>query len=250
MAKNKEIGLGGPEPGGILQAGNARADRLEHLEVAFDRAWRAVRSAVAHLALRRHPDAGDDIVGDRPRLERDAGELVEKIADALVDAGDHGNRGQDRRHRHRRPGRRADFLTLDRADEGHQIGLELGKGAEDDQREINTEIDAGIGQRGQVVAEARGELARHDRRDVVRRLTAAGGLFSAKGGAGTALIFGDSIVHASPSNMSPWDRRIFSLIVNPISNAYTSSARPDWKHHRDLTPVTPLDDDCLLAAGR
>jgi hypothetical protein len=46
--------------------------------------------------------------------------------------------------------------------------------------------------------------------------------------------------------MSPWPRRIFSLILNPIANALTRPRRPDYQHHRDLTPVTPLGDDCLL----
>ena len=84
-------------------------------------------------------------------------------------------------------------------------------------------------------------------RDIVARLAAARGLFSATGRAGTALIFGDCLVHGSPPNLSPWERRIFSVILNPVANAYTRAQRPDYKHHRDLTPVTPLADDCLLA---
>jgi ectoine hydroxylase len=47
--------------------------------------------------------------------------------------------------------------------------------------------------------------------------------------------------------MSPWDRSIFSVILNPIANAQTRFARPDYKHHRDFTPVVPLADDCLLS---
>ena len=89
-------------------------------------------------------------------------------------------------------------------------------------------------------------------RDTVAELAAAGGLVSASGPAGTALIFGDCLVHGSPPNFSPWDRAIFSLILNPVTNAYSKTARPDHKHHRDLTPVTALEDDCLLrelAAG-
>jgi len=85
-------------------------------------------------------------------------------------------------------------------------------------------------------------------RDVVERLARVRGLFSATGNAGTALIFGDCLVHGSPPNLSPWERRIFSVIFNPIANAYTSAQRPDYKHHRDLTPVKPLTDDCLLTA--
>ena len=83
-------------------------------------------------------------------------------------------------------------------------------------------------------------------RDTVAELAAAGGLVSASGPAGTALIFGDCLVHGSPPNFSPWDRAIFSLILNPVSNAYTKDQRPDYKHHRDLTPVEALGDDCLM----
>ncbi len=85
-------------------------------------------------------------------------------------------------------------------------------------------------------------------RETVAGLVAEGGIVSTTGRAGTALIFGDCLVHASPPNLSPWDRRIFSLIVNPIANAYSRTQRPDYKHHRDLTPISPLQDDCLMAA--
>lgn len=81
----------------------------------------------------------------------------------------------------------------------------------------------------------------------VEGLVAEGGLVAAKGPPGTALIFGDCLVHGSSINLSPWPRRIFSLIVNPVSNALRRDKRPDHQHHRDLTPVTPLGDDCLLA---
>jgi ectoine hydroxylase len=50
--------------------------------------------------------------------------------------------------------------------------------------------------------------------------------------------------------MSPWDRRIFSLILNPVSNQQTTFKRPDHQHHRDFSPVVPLADDCLLAGAR
>jgi ectoine hydroxylase len=54
------------------------------------------------------------------------------------------------------------------------------------------------------------------------------------------LIFGDSLVHGSPANMSPWDRRIFSLILNPVSNRQTGFGRPDHQHHRTFDAVEPL----------
>ena len=79
----------------------------------------------------------------------------------------------------------------------------------------------------------------------VAELARARGLVAATGRAGTGLIFGDCMVHSSPPNMSPWERRIFSLILNPVANAQTTFRRPDHKHHRDFTPVTALADDCL-----
>ena len=73
--------------------------------------------------------------------------------------------------------------------------------------------------------------------DVVGPLAERGGLISPKGPAGTVLLFGDAVVHASPPNMSPWPRRIFSLIVNPVSNRQTTERRADHFHHRDPTPL-------------
>ncbi len=86
-------------------------------------------------------------------------------------------------------------------------------------------------------------------RQRVRELVAEGGLHAATGPAGSLVIFGDCLVHASPANISPWDRRIYSVIVNPVDNGLTRHQRPDYKHHRDLTPVTPLADDCLAGQG-
>ena len=83
-------------------------------------------------------------------------------------------------------------------------------------------------------------------REPVAELIAAGGIVPAIGKAGTGLIFGDILVHGSPSNMSPWNRAIFSLILNPVSNKQTKFARPEYKHHTEFTPVTTLADDCLL----
>jgi ectoine hydroxylase len=76
--------------------------------------------------------------------------------------------------------------------------------------------------------------------DAVRSLVADGGLVCPKGPAGTMLIFGDAMVHGSPNNMSPWDRRIFSLILNPVANRQTTEQRGDHQHHRDYSAVVPL----------
>jgi ectoine hydroxylase len=84
--------------------------------------------------------------------------------------------------------------------------------------------------------------------ETVSKLIADGGIVSATGPAGTVLIFGDLMVHGSPSNMSPWDRSIFSIILNPTTNAQTKFFRPEYKHHTDFTTVTPLLDNCLLTS--
>ena len=87
--------------------------------------------------------------------------------------------------------------------------------------------------------------------ETVAKLIEEGGLVSTKGPPGTMLIFGDTLVHGSSLNMSPWPRTIFSLILNPVSNALTRRRRPDHQHHRDLTPVAPLPGSPrLLAADR
>ena len=83
-------------------------------------------------------------------------------------------------------------------------------------------------------------------RDVVSDLVARGGLVSATGKAGTGLIFRDTLLHCSPPNLSPHDRPIFSLILNPLANRQTKLARPEYKHHTDFSPVSALADDCLM----
>ncbi len=87
--------------------------------------------------------------------------------------------------------------------------------------------------------------------ETVAGLVAKGDLVAAKGPPGTVLIFGDTLVHGSSINMTPWPRTIFSLILNPVANALTRHKRPEHQHHRDLSPVSPLGDGCLLvpAAG-
>ena len=81
--------------------------------------------------------------------------------------------------------------------------------------------------------------------EVVQPLAERGGLYCPKGPPGTVLIFGDTMVHSSPPNMSPWERRIFSLILNPVRNHQTTFGRPDHQHHRDFTAVRPLDGPFL-----
>ena len=74
-------------------------------------------------------------------------------------------------------------------------------------------------------------------KDTVAKHVEKNGIFAATGGIGTGLIFSDLLIHGSPPNMSPWNRSIFSLILNSTSNAYIFEEGPDFKYHRDLTPI-------------
>lgn len=82
-------------------------------------------------------------------------------------------------------------------------------------------------------------------RAAVTELVTELGMVSSTGRRGTLLIFGDRLLHVSGQNLSPFPRWIFSLILNPLSNAATKDV-PEFAHERDRTPVQPLADDCLL----
>ena len=72
------------------------------------------------------------------------------------------------------------------------------------------------------------------------------GIASAHGKAGTALIFVDNLVHGSAQNMSPMDRTIFSVILNPCNNAQTKFTRPDYKHGQDFKPIKASTINSLI----
>jgi len=85
-------------------------------------------------------------------------------------------------------------------------------------------------------------------RDAVRKFTTELGIVAAHGRRGTMMIFGDSLLHVSPPNISPFSRWIFSLILNPVSNSATRQV-PESAHERDRSPIQALGDDCLLTAA-
>ena len=80
----------------------------------------------------------------------------------------------------------------------------------------------------------------------VRALAERGGIVAPTGPAGSMLMFHCTIVHASPPNMSPWDRSIVYLSLNRTDNAIRRFSRPAYIAHRDFTPIEPLADDSLL----
>ncbi len=73
-----------------------------------------------------------------------------------------------------------------------------------------------------------------------------GGIVSPKGPAGSMILFHSCLVHASASNLSPWNRVSVYLSLCAVSNHIRRFKRPEYIAHRDFTPITCLPDDCLL----
>ncbi|HKC45859.1 MAG TPA: phytanoyl-CoA dioxygenase family protein [Burkholderiales bacterium] len=82
--------------------------------------------------------------------------------------------------------------------------------------------------------------------DTIRKLVARGGIVAPKGPAGSLIMFHACLVHASSSNLSPWDRWNVYLSLCAVSNHIRRFKRPEYIAHRDFTPIECLPDDCLL----
>jgi ectoine hydroxylase len=87
-------------------------------------------------------------------------------------------------------------------------------------------------------------------KQTVTRLAEEGGMVAPKGKAGSVLLFHSNLVHASPGNISPWDRTIVYLSLCHVDNHIRQFKRDEWIAHRDFTPIEPLADDCLLELAR
>jgi len=78
----------------------------------------------------------------------------------------------------------------------------------------------------------------------------SGGIVSPKGPAGSMILFHGCLVHASGSNLSPWNRVAVYLSLCAVSNHIRRFKRPEYIAHRDFTPIDCLGDDCLLRQDR
>jgi len=72
-----------------------------------------------------------------------------------------------------------------------------------------------------------------------------GGIVSPKGPAGSMIVFHSCLVHASSSNLSPWNRVSVYLSLCAVSNHIRRFKRPEYIAHRDFAPIHCLPDDCL-----
>jgi len=87
--------------------------------------------------------------------------------------------------------------------------------------------------------------------DLIRQLVERaggrnGGIVSPKGPAGSMILFHSCLVHASTSNLSPWNRVSVYLSLCAVSNHIRRHKRPEYIAHRDFAPIDCLPDDCLL----
>jgi ectoine hydroxylase len=73
-----------------------------------------------------------------------------------------------------------------------------------------------------------------------------GGIVSPQGPAGSMILFHSCLVHASSSNLSPWNRVSVYLSLCAVSNHIRRFKRPEYIAHRDFTPIECLPDDCLM----
>jgi ectoine hydroxylase len=73
-----------------------------------------------------------------------------------------------------------------------------------------------------------------------------GGIVSPLGPAGSMILFHSCLVHASSSNLSPWNRVSVYLSLCAVGNHIRRFKRPEYIAHRDFTPIECLADDCLL----
>src|SRR6476469_7963736 len=64
-----------------------------------------------------------------------------------------------------------------------------------------------------------------------------GGIVSPKGPAGSMILFHSCLVHASTSNLSPWNRVSVYLSLCAVSNHIRRFKRPEYIAHRDFTPI-------------
>ena len=82
--------------------------------------------------------------------------------------------------------------------------------------------------------------------DSIGKLVKRGGIVAPKGPAGSMILFHSCLVHASSSNLSPWNRVSVYLSLCAVSNHIRRFKRPEYIAHRDFTPIQCLPDDCLL----
>ena len=73
-----------------------------------------------------------------------------------------------------------------------------------------------------------------------------GGIVSPTGPAGSMILFHSCLVHASASNLSPWNRVSVYLSLCAVSNHIRRFKRPEYIAHRNFAAIECLPDNCLV----
>jgi ectoine hydroxylase len=89
------------------------------------------------------------------------------------------------------------------------------------------------------------ELIPHDH---VKELVAELGIEAATGPRGTLLVFGGLIAHASPPNISPFNRALALITYNAVSNVLTAGTDASHAHlaEREIVALASHQDDDIL----
>jgi ectoine hydroxylase len=79
-------------------------------------------------------------------------------------------------------------------------------------------------------------------RSVIRDLIVRNGLFSARGPARSVLLFHSNVLHASMSNISPFDRKVLIFVYNGVGNVpeQRERPRPEFLAARSPRALAPL----------
>jgi hypothetical protein len=85
-------------------------------------------------------------------------------------------------------------------------------------------------------------------KEVVARTIEKYGITSPKGPRGSVLFMNGNLVHASPGNISPFDRAVVIVTFNSLENVpeTVSNPRPEFLSNRNPCPIVPLAVDTLM----
>ncbi|MFG6107727.1 phytanoyl-CoA dioxygenase family protein [Leptothoe sp. EHU-05/26/07-4] len=84
--------------------------------------------------------------------------------------------------------------------------------------------------------------------DLIASMVQKNGMIAPTGPKGSVVFFHGNVVHASASNISPYDRRLILITYSSISNTPTckDNPRPDFLVSREYQPLEMLENETLL----
>jgi ectoine hydroxylase len=86
----------------------------------------------------------------------------------------------------------------------------------------------------------------------LEHLAREAGVVAPKAKAGSVLFFDCNVAHASPSNLSPFNRTLMLYTYNRVDNAPSESSlhRPEFLVSRDTRPIDSVSDDVFSPSAR